>query len=755
MPQNLQRKFVFTKEQKYIFDELKQFTSNNLNFLIIQGSAGSGKTFLISNYVKYLEQMGIKFVLLAPTGRAARILSEKTNNEAKTIHKEIYNLLHTDLIFDESETHKKDVEINEIKTYFALKLSSDSNTIFIIDESSMIHDNKNSDISDNDLIFGSGKLLSDLVEYVKNGESNKIIFVGDEYQLPPVGSSQSPALDKEYIEKKFNLKGKKLYLTKVVRQKDDSTVLKNANIIKSSIENNELNHLELVYSNDFVKVDNLIEHFDISNIHSNIILCSKNEKALRYNYFIREKMNFSNKLEIGEILLNVKNTYYNDKVIFNGEFLKVVKILNYEVIPQIPINKEKYIKLEFYDVKLKNLSSNEYLTRKILANSLDSKTTGIEPKIKKALYTLVISKIPENKRKSKEYILEVLRNDPYYNSLHVKYGYAITTHKAQGGEWENVFIDPEYYSSTFSKEYFQWLYTSITRSRKKIFITELPFEKKFFSKLKLENKNNFSIKDNINMSVEYGSNNLHFPDHFLRNLFERFKRFLEPHNFKICKVQHFNYQEVYFIKKLKNYLKIQIFYNKQFIPTYLKILEATNEIIAKEFLSIFNKKSESINAFEAESSHIENAKCVKIYIDGSYENRLKKFGAGIVVIRNQNVEKYWKVCSKSDYLKHRNVAGEILAALLAFEYARQEKLNCIEINYDYTGIEKWALSLWRAKTNLTKLYKKQYEYYSKFFKIKFTKVKAHSNDKLNELADILAKKAILENSSHIKYDINI
>ena len=154
---------------------------------------------------------------------------------------------------------------------------------------------------------------------------------------------------------------------------------------------------------------------------------------------------------------------------------------------------------------------------------------------------------------------------------------------------------------------------------------------------------------------------------------------------------------------------------------------------------------------------LEN-ECVKIYIDGSYDESTKKIGAGFVVVKESNEEKietYWRGFSNPEHVKHRNVAGEIYAALLAFEYAKNENLKCIEINYDYEGIEKWALGLWKTNTSLTKLYKEKYDYYSTFFRIKFNKVKAHTGEKYNEIADNLAKKAVNEEKYHVKYEIDL
>jgi len=273
----------------------------------------------------------------------------------------------------------------------------------------------------------------------------------------------------------------------------------------------------------------------------------------------------------------------------------------------------------------------------------------------------------------------------------------------------------------------------------------------FYSFDKMKIQEDFNKKKQIEFS-----NSLTFPDDRLKELYKSFNQIFMKNSFKIVGVEHFQFQEVYFIKKGENYLKVQLYYNKKFEPTMLKILETTSKDKTIEFLNIFslkNQNQKTKNEKEKKEITDENA-CIKIYIDGSYDYVKKKFGAGLVVLKNE-IEKYWKGYYNKEFIKHRNVAGEIYAALLAFEYAKNENLKCVEINYDYEGIEKWALGFWKTNTLLTKLYKEKYDYYSKFFKIKFNKIKSHSGAKFNEIADQLAKKAIIEESSNVKYDINL
>ncbi len=745
---NFLQQYNLTKDQIHAAKKLEDFIYNYLDFLIIQGSAGTGKTFLISLYVRYLFEKRKNFVILAPTGRAAKILHEKSRFETKTIHSKIYSLSY----------EKVDLENEIIKLYFRLKKSQHDNTIFIVDESSMISDNKQ---SDEELVFGSGKLLSDLIEYVKSGENNKIIFFGDEYQLPPTNSAFSPAMDIKTLQENFHLKGEKIFLNEVVRQRNQSKILNNANTIKEHIDNENFLTLKFEYDNDeFVKIDNFIKEYNYSNPGKDIIIVSTNKKALEYNMEIRKKLGFQNKIEVGDILLNTKNVYFKDKIVFNGEFFKVKKVINYEGKNAF-VGRKKYV-LEFYDLELENINSGEIIESKVLANSIFSETTDIDSDLKKALFSFCIDDVRKKTGLSQKSITQnlskYLQDNPYLNALHVKYGYAITAHKSQGGEWDRVFIEPYYYNSTKTKEYFRWLYTSVTRAKKKVYIKDLPI--KIFSFKKLKIQDDFTLKEKMNVS--YNSN---FNDEMLRELYTAFENIISKHSFNILGIEHLQYQGVYYIKSDNHYLKVQLYYDKNYELTSLKILETTNSEKALKMLSILNSEMQNSNidkinsiSVSGNTKKISENECVKIYIDGSYDEFRKKFGAGFVVKKEdqeEKIEKYWKGFSKPEYVKHRNVAGEIYAALLAFEYAKNENLKCIEINYDYEGIEKWALGSWKTNTILTKLYKEKYDYYSTLFRIKFNKVKAHSGDKYNEIADNLAKKAVNEEKYHVKYEIDL
>ncbi|WP_175420249.1 AAA family ATPase [Marinitoga sp. 1154] len=721
-----------TRDQKNAANQLDKFLYNTDDFLIIQGSAGTGKTFLISKFAGYLKRKNKNFIFLAPTGRAANIISQKSSFNAKTIHSEIYDFIY----------EKVSVENNEFKVFFEIKNYQIKDTIFIIDESSMISD---IDIFNEKLVFGSGKLLSDLITYVfRIGYNNKIIFLGDENQLPPIGSKISPALDKYYIENNFDLKGDKIYLEDIIRQKEDSYILKNANKLKEKIKAKDFLEIKFDYSDDFIEKTNFLEIYDYFNPAKDIIICSTNKIALEYNKKIRKNYGYKEILEVGDILINTKNSKYFNKPIFNGEFFKVKEIYNH-IKDFVYIKNEKAIPVEFHDVILENIENKENIDCRIFSNSLFSEKTDIDDLSYQALYVYTIKEIKENfDIYFEEELLEKIKGNRTFNSLHVKYGYAVTAHKAQGGEWNNVFIDAKYYGNYKSKEYFKWLYTSITRAKKNVFIKNIPIKSTIFEKVEVNY--NFNIKNNINISY-----NLIFPDSNLKKIYNQFLNIVSRKDFQIIGNQHFQYQEVYFLKKDNDYLKVQIYYNKNFKVAKIKVMESTSAEKTQEFLSLFSKNQ--IKAERKIKDNKDNNGCIKAYVDGSYDNTLKRYGAGIVIIKkDNNIEKYYTYGEK--YLKYRNVAGEIIATLLSFEYAKNENIKCLEIYYDYSGIANWALGLWKTNTELTKFYKEKFEYYKKYIDINFKKVQAHSGDKFNNLADELAKKAVFEKKKFIKYDIS-
>lgn len=442
-----------TDEQLEAIERLEKFIfSPKTQIFILKGYAGTGKTTLISALVKTLRDLDISCVLLAPTGRSAKIFSQYSESPAFTIHKKIYSPY---------------IE-NDIVKYFTL---SDfchyvHETIFIVDESSML-----SNTTDKDSIFGSGNVLNDFLNYVFTGNSNKIIFCGDEAQLPPVNENSSPALNLETFKNKYTCET--FELKKIVRQALNSGIIKLSkeirdnnsdfwHILKNNKEIFETNDIEIIEPSELM--EKLSECYQKDSIDQTVVITFSNKTANFFNENIRKFiLSKENTLEKNDYIMIVRNNYVwkdtQNKIPFvaNGDIGLVKKISNYE----------KHEEFEFADGKIELPDYETELKAKIIFNSLYSNTPSLPKEDEEKIFKY-FSKfyVKEKNRK------ELIKKDPYINALQIKYAYAITCHKAQGGQWKNVFLHYDDYinkilSNSLTKN---WLYTAITRATEKIFI---------------------------------------------------------------------------------------------------------------------------------------------------------------------------------------------------------------------------------------------------------------------------------------------
>lgn len=468
-----------TESQELVLNGFKEFIASDLtNTMILKGSAGTGKTTLLKLFSDFLSKIDNPFQVCAPTGRAAQVLRSKGIVVPRTIHSLIYR-----------QDKIEEVESNDDFIFrFHLRDNSDStNTIYLIDEASMISDNFT---EDEILRFGSGCLLKDLLTFISPSKVNnrKMIFFGDNNQLPPVNSSHSPALDKDYLEsinEKLNLELniKEFNLTEVVRQAKDSTIIKNANSIKDNIEQNYYASFRLYYSNnDFkqIKPGEIIKDFTAKykkDPVSSVIIAYTNAIVRNYNLAIRENLfTLPSILEPGDRVIVVKN---NSKYhLLNGE-MGIIKKINpapEKVIVTLrkdPNPQELYfrgITIEFNDINAKSYQIDSL----ILENVLTSAEPGISRKEQRALIVDFTKRMKDKgvSRHSKEFT-ELMQTDLYFNCLQVKYGYAVTCYKAQGGEWPYVYFDFRF-SSPYSANYFRFCYTAITRAKKVLFAINPP-----------------------------------------------------------------------------------------------------------------------------------------------------------------------------------------------------------------------------------------------------------------------------------------
>lgn len=450
-----------TSDQKIIAEKLSSFVlyGNNEQILIIDGHAGTGKTTLIKALVHSLESLKISYELLAPTGRAAKVISRYTNRKALTIHKKIYRQKENNLHSDK----------------YVINYNTSANTVFVVDEASMI-----SDTSFENSIFGSGNLIQDLTQFVFSKAGCKLILIGDSAQLPPVGFEISPALNTEEVKKYCN-EVQKFSLKKIVRQAENSGILQNATLIRQNIESKK-NEVKLLTNSDVINlsgeelVEKLYESYGKFGIEENIVICRTNKIANKYNQGIRNRVLYrEEEISTGDLLMVVKNNYSwmpensINTFIANGDIIKIVKIYKF-------INEHGF---RFCDASISFADYNNLELRVyLLLDSISADGPSISKEQFTNLYNSVLNDYADETKISKK--IEMLKKDKFYNALHVKFAYSVTCHKAQGGQWKNVFIDSGYYPDLkINAEYLKWFYTSVTRSFERIYFINFP--KIFFS----------------------------------------------------------------------------------------------------------------------------------------------------------------------------------------------------------------------------------------------------------------------------------
>ncbi len=455
----LHKNFPFepTSAQKQLMHRLAAFidAATTYKCFLLKGYAGTGKTTLIKSLIKTLRKLDYDVKLLAPTGRAAKVITHYTGSDASTIHRYLYEI----------KNDKDGGVISKVKE------NKHHRQVFIIDEASMISN------EDDKTLFKGASLLADCIDHVYSQPDNFILFIGDTAQLPPVGIEVSPALDEDYLRRMHQLEVSSFELKEVVRQQLDSGILANAHCTRLLIEREEYRpRLKVAGFDDMERVsqqeltDIFESYFPLRSDGNSIIICRSNKQANRYNEFIRNRFYaFEEPVEKNERLMVVKNNYYwhesDDKNAFiaNGDELQIVRTYHKETVQGF----------DFMDalVELKD-ESNTRLKVKLLLNALTTETPALPQDDYKKLFQL----LGENYRTPKGKInLRKMKSDPYLNALQVKYAYAITCHKAQGGQWETVFVDPGFIpEDNYNKDYMRWLYTALTRAQHKAYLISIP-----------------------------------------------------------------------------------------------------------------------------------------------------------------------------------------------------------------------------------------------------------------------------------------
>lgn len=455
--------FETTPGQKKIVEKLSEYLSDSdfSRIFVLNGYAGTGKTTLIAALVGALKELEIKPVLLAPTGRAAKVLAQYAHEKAFTIHKRIYR-----------ERTAADYERR-----FSLNLNTERGAVFIVDEASMLSDRQSDGAS-----FGSGSLLEDLVRFVRSGRGCRLILVGDSAQLPPVGSDFSPALDPVSME----AYGEVVYATmdEVVRQEAQSGILFNATLVRCMLERGihdiprfrtDFPDIEALSGGDFL--ERLQDCYDRYGRDETIVITRSNKRANRYNEGIRRHvLGAEEEIESGDMLMVVKNNYhYTERIencpvgfLANGDIARLKRLRRFE---------------EFYGFRFADavLEFPDYegteIACKILLDTIASESPSLTRDESMRLFYEVEKDYLDIGSKIKRF--REIRENPHFNAVQVKFSYAVTCHKAQGGQWRAVFVDRCLFGDeTMTRDMLRWLYTALTRATDKLFLVN--FDETFY-----------------------------------------------------------------------------------------------------------------------------------------------------------------------------------------------------------------------------------------------------------------------------------
>lgn len=464
LSQQIKRNFSYkpTEEQENALNSFSNFllSLSSEKIFVLRGYAGTGKTSLVSALVKTLGEVGRKCVLLAPTGRAAKVFSLYSHHPAYTIHRRIYR----------QRVFSGDME------NFTLNTNLHRQTLFIVDEASMIANEGLSGAS-----FGTGCLLDDLIEYVYSVPGCSLMLVGDTAQLPPVGEEQSPALSVPVLQG-YGLEVTECLLTQVVRQAADSGILYNATLLRHSIMKDACFGLPSVRIGKFpdVKViqgGDLIEaisdSYDKVGMDETIIICRSNKRANLYNRGIRNTILYrEDELNAGDVLMVAKNNYF-----WGADCKELDFIANGDVavVRRVRRVREMY-GFRFADVVLRFPDYGDLeLEVTLLLDTLHTDFPSLPREQGEKLFEAVFEDYAH--LSSKRERIKKIKEDPYYNALQVKYAYAVTCHKAQGGQWQRVFLDQGYLTDEMvSPDYYRWLYTAFTRATETLYLVNWPKE---------------------------------------------------------------------------------------------------------------------------------------------------------------------------------------------------------------------------------------------------------------------------------------
>ncbi len=449
-----------TPEQEFALKSLSEFllAPRNEAVFLLRGYAGTGKTSLVAALVRTLDKLQQKSVLLAPTGRAAKVFSAYAQHPAFTIHKKIY---------------RQQSFSNEMNN-FSVNDNLTTHTLYVVDEASMI---SNEGLSGS--MFGTGRLLDDLVQFVYSGQGCRLLLMGDTAQLPPVGEEQSPALFADVL-KGYGLEVLEADLTQVVRQEQQSGILWNATRLRQLIAEESCYSLPKIRITGFADIkvlpgneliDELSSCYDCDGPDETIVICRSNKRANIYNSGIRAQVLWrEDELNTGDLLMVAKNNYF-----WTGKEMDFIANGETAVVRRMRRTREMY-GFRFADVTLSFPDRDDFeLEVNLLLDTLHTDAPALPKADNDRLFYTVLEDYSDVSSKRER--MKKMKADPYYNALQVKYAYAVTCHKAQGGQWKNVFLDQGYMTDDLlTPDYFRWLYTAFTRATGTLYLVNYPKE---------------------------------------------------------------------------------------------------------------------------------------------------------------------------------------------------------------------------------------------------------------------------------------
>lgn len=612
--------FDLTDGQSALVDRLGEFLGGNgQSVFLLKGYAGTGKTFITKGLTEYFRAIGRNYILAAPTGKASKVIASKTKSEAHTIHKTIFSF---DNIVEYRDGEEDGTET--FKFYAQLRVNSlSADTVYIVDEASMI-----SDVYQEAEFFrfGTGFLLRDFLKFVNldhNDHSKKVVFIGDNAQLPPVGMSFSPALDPDYLLSEHHVRSANFELTQVVRQKSESGVIANAIRLRQALHDKVFNRLSIDFGHPDVEE---LKHKDLMTRYlescgqkingESIVIAHSNSDVADYNRRIREHFFPSHpELMSGDKVMAVSNSNAYGLLISNGDFGLIRQVIGNpeqrtvtlkRKAPESGYIEEIQIPLVFRVVEIgfKDFDGMPHFFRvKVLEDLLYSKETNLSSDQNKALYLDFCIRNSELPRKSSEF-KNALKSDPYFNALRLKFGYAITCHKAQGSEWNHVFVKCSTHMSQLTSNYFRWFYTAITRTAGHLYLLDPPNHTpwggtKLVSNPGLDLIQGTGIdKDgqvgaptpsaDARQSSSPGAQDDHsffgIPTSatFLRTLLNSVQKLIETKGAVINDIQHHQYQEAYVFKCGGDLARIDIGYSARCKVTHVAaplLTELSSELV--------------------------------------------------------------------------------------------------------------------------------------------------------------------------------